>query len=324
MRLFAAYLTLLAAAPLWAQSYVDPAQTDADFPLQGEYVGKLTNPSGASAKIGLQVIALGEGKFRAGLYLGGLPGDGWVGNEIKRGEASRDGEKLTFDIPPGQIVVADGAAAIRFQEKEVGQLTRTVRKSPTLGAEPPEGAVVLFGDEVNRFPGAKSGDGLLLQGATSEPKFQSHQLHVEFRLPYEPKDRGQGRGNSGLYLQGRYEVQMLDSFGLEGKNNECGGIYSLKAPDVNMCFPPLTWQTYDIDFTAAVYEDGKLVEAPRMTVRHNGVVIHDNVALPRSTTAAPLKPGPQPGPVYLQNHGDPVRYRNIWVVPHEEDSSENE
>jgi hypothetical protein len=90
----------------------------------------------------------------------------------------------------------------------------------------------------------------------------------------------------------------------------------VKAPDVNMCFPPLTWQTYDIDYTAAKYEGDKLVANPRATVRHNGVVIHDNVELPadRSTRAAPNKPGPEPGPVYLQDHGNPVRYRNIWLV----------
>ncbi|MBW3600671.1 MAG: DUF1080 domain-containing protein, partial [Planctomycetes bacterium] len=137
------------------------------------------------------------------------------------------------------------------------------------------------------------------------------------RLPYQPQDRGQARGNSGVYLQGRYEVQMLDSFGLEGKQNECGGLYSVKDPDVNMCYPPLEWQTYDIDFTAARYdEEGKLTADPRVTVRHNGVVIHDDVELPgeRNTTAAPVKPGPEGGPVYLQDHGNPVRYRNIWVA----------
>ena len=150
---------------------------------------------------------------------------------------------------------------------------------------------------------------------TSKKKFQSHRLHIEFRLPYQPQDGGQGRGNSGLYLQGRYEVQMLDSFGLEGDHNECGGIYSIRKPDVNMCFPPLSWQTYDIDFTAAKFDqDGRMISKPHMTVRHNGRVIHENVELPKETTASLLQPGPDPGPVYLQDHSCPVRYRNIWVV----------
>lgn len=113
---------------------------------------------------------------------------------------------------------------------------------------------------------------------------------------------------------------MLDSFGLSGEQNECGGLYSVKKPDLNMCLPPLSWQTYDVDYTAAKYDDGgKLVKNPRVTIRHNGVIIHDDVELPgeRNTTAAPIGAGPQPGPVYLQDHGNPVRYRNIWVVEKE-------
>ena len=109
-------------------------------------------------------------------------------------------------------------------------------------------------------------------------------------------------------------MQILDSFGLEGKNNECGGIYMIAEPKVNMCFPPLVWQTYDIDYTPAQFEGGKKVKNARITVRHNGVLIHDNVELTHATTAAPLGEGPEPGPVYLQDHGTPVRYRNVWVV----------
>lgn len=158
-------------------------------------------------------------------------------------------------------------------------------------------------------------DGLLMQGATSKAKFQSYTLHLEFQLPYMPAARGQGRGNSGCYAQGRYEVQILDSFGLDGLNNECGGIYSVKAPGVNMCFPPLAWQTYDIDFTAAKYDsDGKKTADAKLTVKHNGVEIHKDVSIPKTTTAAPVAEGPEPGPLYLQDHGNPVRFRNIWVV----------
>jgi hypothetical protein len=156
--------------------------------------------------------------------------------------------------------------------------------------------------------------GLLIAGATSKRKFQSCQLHVEFLLPFMPTARGQGRANSGVYLQGRYEVQMLDSFGLKGENNECGGLYSIKAPDVNMCFPPLSWQTYDIDYTAAKFVDGKKTQDANMTVRHNGIVVHKSVPLPHATTAAPVPEGPEPAPIYLQDHGNPVRYRNIWLV----------
>ena len=129
---------------------------------------------------------------------------------------------------------------VRKDGEEVGVLPRIVRESPTLGQKPPEDAVVLFdGSSVDGWkPGRLGEDGTLIPKANSKHLFQSHQLHLEFITPYKPKARGQGRGNSGVYLQGRYECQVLDSFGLEGKMNEAGGIYSIKHPDLNMCFPP--------------------------------------------------------------------------------------
>ncbi len=300
-------LFVAALAP-WCCSqdtFTDPNNTDADFEFQGEYIGNV-----ATIKMGIQVIALGDGKFDAVSYVGGLPGDGWDGGNKGSSKGELKDGVVRFDkteIRDGVWKIVDGVS-----------LKKVNRQSPTLGKQPPAGAVVLFdGTSADAFEGGKmTEDGLLQQGCTSKQKFGSHQLHLEFRLPYQPKARGQGRGNSGLYMQGRYEIQMLDSFGLEGKQNECGGVYSVSAPMLNMCYPPLAWQTYDVDFTAAKYEDGKLVKNPRMTVRHNGVVIHENLELPgeRNTTAAPIKAGPEPGPVYLQNHGNPVRYRNIWVV----------
>jgi hypothetical protein len=159
-------------------------------------------------------------------------------------------------------------------------------------------------------------DGLLMQGATSHQKLMDHQLHLEFCLPYMPEARGQGRGNSGLYVCGRYEIQMLDSFGLDGKSNECGGLYKASEPLVNMCLPPLSWQTYDVDFTAPKFDaDGRKVANARITVKHNGVVIHDNVELPGPTPGGKGGAESEPGPVFLQDHGNPVRYRNIWAVP---------
>jgi hypothetical protein len=127
-----------------------------------------------------------------------------------------------------------------------------------------------------------------------------------------PKAGGQGRSNSGVYVHNCYEIQVLDSFGLKGENNECGGFYSIKAPDVNMCFPPLEWQTYDIDFTAPKYEGDKKVTNGRITLKHNGVVIHDNLELPKGTPGRQPE-GPAPRPLYLQGHGNHVHYQNVWV-----------
>jgi hypothetical protein len=155
-------------------------------------------------------------------------------------------------------------------------------------------------------------DEVLLAGTRSKDSFGDFTLHIEFRTPFVPKARGQARGNSGLYLQDRYECQILDSFGLEGADNECGGFYSIKAPDVNMCFPPLGWQTYDVDFTAARFDGETKITNARVTVKHNGVTIHDDFELPNLTPGGAPYPGK--GPLQLQAHGNPVTYRNIWVV----------
>jgi hypothetical protein len=164
------------------------------------------------------------------------------------------------------------------------------------------------------------------QDIITKQKFDGKfKLHVEFRVPYMPKSGGQGRGNSGVYLQGRYEVQVLDSYGLKSQNNDCGGIYTVAAPLVNACKAPTVWQTYDIVFQSPRCENGKVAEPGVMTVHHNGVLIHDKVRLVTkkgdketivTNTTSGLGGDPcSPGPILLQNHGNPVQYRNVWLVP---------
>ena len=298
---------------------LDPSQADEDYAFQGEYSGTITE-EGAEVKLGVQVIALGDGKFRAVGYPGGLPGDGWDGEKRVESEATRDGDQVVFvkgDGPHGRLT-KNKLTIERADGSVMGTLRKVNRKSPTLGKKPPKGAIVLYGgkDDVKNWKNGKvSEDDWLQHGTQSKQTFQDHKLHLEFYLCYMPHARGQARSNSGCYLQGRYEVQILDSFGLSGEDNECGGIYTVSKPRVNMCYPPLTWQTYDIDFTAPKFdEDGKKIANAKMTVRHNGVLIQKDVEIPSPTRAAPNKENADGGPVFIQNHGNPLRFRNVWVL----------
>lgn len=292
-------LTLILPTPhVAAQTFATPeaAAADPDFAVQGEYSGN---------QRGMQVVARGDGEFEIVIYEGGLPGAGWD------------------RVAPRRV---DGDADVVADLVESMQLQRVVRSSPTLNAPPPPGAKVLFDGspqslQKNWKPGARrTEDGLLQEGATSIETFGDYTLHVEFRTPYMPQASGQGRGNSGVYHQGRYETQVLDSFGLKGANNETGGIYERRDPDLNMCFPPLQWQTYDVNFTAARYDAaGKKTSDARLNVRLNGVVVQPDVAVSGPTRAAPVAENDQPGPIFLQNHGNPVRFRNIWLLPRDAD-----
>lgn len=313
-------------APKKPGTFTDPAEAGIDYQVQGEYAGTIAG----DIKLGAQVIALGNGRFQAVLLPGGLPGDGWDGEAKMLMDGKLDGEKALFTPTTGKRgymagspdqfsatavfppkghkefagILADGTLSGKTDEGKAFTLKKVTRVSPTLGAKPPEKAIVLFdGKNAEEWKEGKIVDGLLPVAANTKRTFGDFKLHLEFRTPFQPAARSQGRGNSGVYLHGKHEIQVLDSFGLQGKNNECGGFYGRKDPLVNMCFPPLTWQTFDVEFKSGPADPKTKKQTARVTVHHNGVKIHDALEYPSGR-----------GHLHLQNHGNPVVYRNIWVV----------
>ncbi|HVS36348.1 MAG TPA: DUF1080 domain-containing protein [Gemmataceae bacterium] len=308
--------TIVFAAPKPpAEVYLDADKAGPDFAVQGEYVGETAAKLGGD-KLAAQIVAEGDGKFTAYFLAGGLPGDGWDGKrKVKAAAHTADG-KTTFDGAGWKGEIADGKLTGTRDDGVEFHLTHVLRKSPREGAKPPDGARVLFdGTNVDEWKNGKIVEDMLLgQGATTKRTFRDFVLHVEFRLPFRPKAHGQERGNSGVYLQRRYEIQVLDSFGLAGDKSECGAVYEQTPPAVNMCYPALSWQTYDIDFQAARYDaDGKKTADAVVTVIHNGVKVHDHQDVPTKTGYGD-KEADTPGPINLQDHGNPVYFRNVWVI----------
>ena len=295
----------------------EPPKNDMNYSLMGEFVGPITTGENEYEPLALQLRAVGDDNFEAVLYKGGLPGQKNHQPKMTKMIGRRSGDFLVLSGGPWAILVEiDHCLIIERTGKQLGRLERVKRTSPTMGARPPKDAIVIFdGSSVDQFTRAQmTEDGLLMQGADFKPMFQDFNMHLEFRVPYMPRALGQKRGNSGVYLQSRYECQVLDSFALDRMINGLGALYQFKKPMLNMSFPPLTWQTYDIQFTAPRWAaDGSKLRDAHVTSWINGVKVQSNVALPNKTGAGKQEE-PLLLPIRLQDHGDPVRFRNIWLV----------
>jgi len=298
---------------------------DEDDPFMGDYVGRWSKEEKVDPAINAQVYPLGKDMYQIRIVamLDKRSPPKWMI------EAKAENGKIEIDEQGIRAVIEnDKFTGAKTKGKATFEMKRVVRESPTLGKKPPTRAVVLF-DGKNFDAWQNTDDWVIVddvmmvtpKGKVLETKqtFGDVDLHIEFRTPLMASSRGQGRGNCGVQLHGAYEIQVLDSYGLEGYYNECGALYKLSAPRVNACAPPVQWQTYDINYTAPVYNDGgELGTFGRMTVYHNGILIQDDIELQwrtEWTEKERLKPPPsEPGRIKLLAHNNYVQFRNIWLV----------
>ncbi len=350
--LFGAFIPASAAVPPgeWHGASPDWTETaEADRKFIGDYEGRWTDATGnhyhsINPEFVGQVMNVGEGHYRIHFK---QEFDRRANRYIET-DAHLDGDVLRFDAHgwAGEIS-ADGKLSGTLRQGDHTlryELTKVERTSPTLGMEPPPGAIVLF--DGSNFDAWQHGDGrdvtwhLVPEEQAMEVRFPRNQeergqriggdiqtrqmftdcrLHVEYRYPVEPGKAGQGRGNSGVFLQNTYEVQVLNSYGLTGFWNENAALYKHTPPAVNASLPPGRWQTYDITYRAPGFENGKKVSNGRITVRHNGVVVHNDVELLHATAWAfdsrrDEGQAANPAPIRLQDHGNAIQFRNIWVL----------
>ena len=301
-----------------------PATPD---PFAGNWEGRWSAEEDVDPNITAQIVALGGSRYQiriASQVFMRAPVKALI-------EAKAKGDVLAFENDEIKGEVRDGRIT---GGQPSGQKTFTMERlyvvSPTMGAAPEADAKVLFdGSNFDAWDGAggwvltKDKAMMVTPDASdlvSKDKFEDLRMHIEFRTPFIPKERGQSRGNSGVFVQDKYEVQVLDSFGLEGTYDECGALYKVSAPRVNACLPPTEWQTYDITFHGTRFnDDGSIKEHARITVLHNGILIQDNQELlmvPAWKEEERLQAPPQgPGSIILQSHRSHyVQYRNVWVV----------
>lgn len=287
-----------AGTPVWT----DPRKAADEFEgfeFMGEYI-----KGGA----GLQIVPAAN-RFYLSAYQGGLPGAGWDGDSIAH-QWLDFGELAEYVVGWQKV---DRSWKLEFP------------------AAPQEATVLFDGQKHGHWKSGEVIDGLLQAGARTKKSYTDFRLHLEFMTPLKPTLplSHPGRGNSGVFALGAYEVQVMDTFGLDPSPDAwqetailkkpdtwCGSIYGLHPPVVNACLPPLAWQTLDIDFTAAKFDGDKKNSDALMTVKLNGVVLHDALPVPSGTGGGPSGPRAEVshGPILIQKHGSPVVYRNVWIV----------
>ena len=316
---FAAIVIFLAStSAVWANPYM------------GEYKGTYHPDGKTTMQATAQVIAEGDDVYYR-IVIKAIPNEeNQDGADIeihgnRKGSTVHIGDRAGGYHWAGQI--QNGHISVRSGYGQHFELDKFVPKSPKEGLKPPQGAVVLLpfkdGTKPDTSAWTNSQWKRLDNGAmqvnkgsnnTKEQFGDIEHFHLEFKLPLEPNNRGQGRANSGVYFAGQFEVQVLDSFGLVHTSGDCAGLYNVARARVNACLPPETWQTYDVKFrTPRLNTDGSVKENARITVYQNGIKVHDDVEIPYSGNRWKGK-SEATGPIHLQDHGHPIQYRNIWLL----------
>lgn len=333
MRYLAVLLLICAIMPA--------AFAEEDDGVMGLYMGGFTGAWKSDYALRVQVAGQSDRTFHIVLYATKIMGKDEFRLEAKgkrevlgesdgrktfspvsiEGEAEFNGAKraITGKIEDGILIGRLGGEDGTFE------LARKLITPPSLGMPPTSDAIALLDGtsmdgwvrDPEKFCAQPDGSvQICSSNFRTVQEFGDAEYHIEFMTPYMPNARYQARGNSGVYLMGRYEVQVLDSFGSAPEWDLCGGIYKVAKPLVDAVLPPLTWQTYDIKFIAPRFdENGKKTANAKITVLHNGIVIHDRLELNDVTPGGISSTEAPTGPLMLQDHRDPVRYRNIWVRP---------
>lgn len=322
---------MLAAAALMGMVALG-AQADDDDKIMGNYQGAFASKGWEATPIRAEVMAMSKIAWRINLFVGGedgtekkfeLPARLDKGTPVVDGNIDLGGEYKVGGTVKDEVFV--GKLEGKGKSADF-TLKRVMLQSPTLGKPVPEGGNSLL-DGTNiaanwvRTPEqwCMQADGSMEVCSSSlktTQEFGDAEYHIEFMCPFKPNARDQERGNSGCYFMGRYEVQVLDNFGDPPADNWCGGIYKKAKPIMNASLPPLTWQTYDVTFIAAKFDaSGNKTADAEITVLHNGKLIHDHAKLSGPTPGGVSDQDGPKGPLMLQDHDNPVRYKNIWVKP---------